>query len=123
MDWKLLLKESRMESQRIYKCPVCREIVSSTWGSCKCGSPESRRRYEDFIGKEPELTAKDVQIGGNHYKDLSIQPGDYIRENKLGWYEGNVIKYITRHDKKNGLEDVMKAKHYIEMIIEEYKSK
>lgn len=67
--------------------------------------------------------AKSKQVGGSHYKDLSIQPGDYIRENKLGWYEGNVIKYITRHSKKNGLEDVMKAKHYIEMIIEEYKTK
>ena len=69
--------------------------------------------------KSPKVT----QVGGNHYKDLSIQPGDYIRENNLGWYEGNVIKYITRHDKKNGLEDVMKAKHYIEMIIEEYSNK
>lgn len=70
-----------------------------------------------------QKSPKDTQVGGNHYKDLSIQPGDYIRENNLGWYEGNVIKYITRHNKKNGLEDAMKARHYVEMIIEEYETK
>ena len=63
---------------------------------------------------------KSRQEGGSHYKSFTIQPGDYIRQNDLGWYEGNVIKYVTRHRLKNGLEDVNKAIHYLEMIKEEY---
>lgn len=66
---------------------------------------------------------KDKQVGGSHYKTFKIQPGDYIRENSLGWYEGNVVKYVSRHKNKNGLEDINKAIHYLEMIKEEYTSK
>lgn len=65
-----------------------------------------------------EEKASDVQVGGNHYKDCAIQPVDYILENGLGYLEGNVIKYVTRHDKKNGLQDLEKARHYIDLIIE-----
>ena len=43
----------------------------------------------------------------------------YILDNKLGWYEGNVVKYITRHKMKNGKEDLLKAIKYIELLIEE----
>ncbi len=64
--------------------------------------------------------ALDNQVGGNHYKDLKIQPVEYILENGLGFLEGNVVKYITRHKAKNGIEDVKKAKHYCEMLIEQY---
>ena len=64
--------------------------------------------------------ALDKQVGGNHYKDLKIQPVEYILENGLGFLEGNVVKYITRHKAKNGIEDVKKAKHYCEMLIEQY---
>lgn len=69
---------------------------------------------------EPEglESAKDMQIGGGHYKDMAIQPIDYICGNKLGWCEGNVVKYITRWRTKNGLEDLRKAGHYIDLLIE-----
>ena len=70
-----------------------------------------------------DSSAKSKQVGGNHYKTLKIQPGVYIRENNLGWYEGNVVKYVSRHKDKNGLEDINKAIHYLEMIKEEYISK
>jgi len=56
------------------------------------------------------------QVGGNHYS-LVIQPIDYILENKLGYCEGNVIKYISRHGSKNGAEDIKKAIHYCEFIL------
>lgn len=62
--------------------------------------------------------AKETQVGGNHYKDLKIQPIEYIHANGLDYFEGNVIKYITRHRKKNGKQDLEKAKHYIELLIE-----
>ncbi len=63
--------------------------------------------------------ASERQVGGDHYKDLPIQPSKYIRANKLGWYEGNVIKYITRWEKKGGVEDLEKVIHYVELIKEE----
>lgn len=62
--------------------------------------------------------AKDIQIGGNHYKDMKIQPIEYILENNLGYCEANVIKYVTRWRSKNGVEDLRKAKHYIDILIE-----
>jgi len=52
-----------------------------------------------------------------HYKH-SIEPWDYIIQNNLGYLEGNVIKYITRWRSKGGLDDLSKARHYIDKIIE-----
>ena len=60
----------------------------------------------------------DKQIGGNHYKDMAIQPSEFINKNKLQFAEGNSIKYICRHSLKGGKQDLEKAKHYIDMIIE-----
>ena len=60
----------------------------------------------------------DKQIGGSHYKDMVVQPSAFINQNKLLFAEGNAIKYICRHTYKGGKEDLKKAIHYIEMIIE-----
>ena len=62
--------------------------------------------------------ATDKQVGGSHYKDCAIQPVDYIVENKLDFLEGNIVKYITRHKTKNGIEDIRKVIHYAELILE-----
>lgn len=63
------------------------------------------------------------QTGGQHYKDKAIQPIEYIHANKLGFCEGNVVKYITRHKEKNGAEDIRKVIHYCELLLElEYKN-
>jgi len=59
------------------------------------------------------------QIGGDHYM-LPIQPIEYIVENDIPYREANVIKYVTRHAKKNGRQDIEKAIHYLEMILEDY---
>ena len=58
------------------------------------------------------------QVGGSHYKDKGIQPIIYIHANNLGFCEGNVVKYVTRWREKNGIADLEKAKHYIELLIE-----
>ena len=58
------------------------------------------------------------QIGGSHYKDMKIQPSKFINDNKLLFAEGNAIKYICRHAHKGEVQDLEKAKHYIDMIIE-----
>jgi len=55
-----------------------------------------------------------------HYK-LKIDPREYITKNKLDFNEGNIIKYVTRYKSKNGLEDLLKAKDYLEYIIKNYK--
>jgi len=67
---------------------------------------------------ETPQDALDVQVGGDHYKSLAIQPVEYIHANKIGYFEGNVIKYVTRWRAKNGVADLEKAKHYIDLLIE-----
>ncbi len=63
-------------------------------------------------------SAMDCQIGGTHYKDLVIQPTDFIYQNNIPFIEGNIIKYVVRHKSKNGKFDLLKAKHYIEILLE-----
>jgi len=63
------------------------------------------------------------QEGGKHYKELKIQPIEYIQANKLGYEQGNVIKYITRYADKGGVEDLLKAIHYIELLIDDIKER
>ena len=60
----------------------------------------------------------DKQVGGFHYLKFKIQPSEFINKNKILFAEGNAIKYICRHANKGGKEDLKKAKHYIDMIIE-----
>lgn len=57
------------------------------------------------------------QVGGDHYKKKKIQPIDFVLQNNLGFAEGNVIKYVTRHKEKNGADDIRKAIHYLEFIL------
>ena len=64
------------------------------------------------------MSALDVQQGGNHYLECVIQPVEYIHANGLNFFEGNVVKYITRWRRKNGLADLRKARHYIDLLIE-----
>ena len=58
------------------------------------------------------------QVGGEHYKKYAIQPIEFIEKNYLSFSQGNVIKYICRYKDKNGLQDLLKAKHFIDLIIQ-----
>lgn len=69
------------------------------------------------------MNALNKQVGGSHYKDQPIQPVEYIHANEIGYFEGNVIKYVTRWRSKNGIADLEKAKHYIELLIDLEKEK
>ena len=60
----------------------------------------------------------DKQVGGKHYKQMKIQPAEFINENRLLFAEGNAIKYICRHQSKGKEQDIKKAIHYLEMILE-----
>lgn len=68
-------------------------------------------------------SANNRQVGGDHYKKMKIQPWDlfgsiFNLDEQIGFYLGNVYKYLMRYDSKNGIEDLMKAKHYLEKLIE-----
>jgi hypothetical protein len=62
--------------------------------------------------------ALDRQEGGGHYKDLKIQPIEYIHANGIPFAEGSVIKYVTRWRAKGGIKDLEKARHFIDLLIE-----
>lgn len=63
-------------------------------------------------------SALQTQQGGTHYKDLKIQPIEYIHANGLDFFQGNIVKYATRHKDKNGAEDLRKVIHYAQLAIE-----
>lgn len=89
--------------------------------------PETRYQqpltHLEYKGPAPEQTepkeeAKSRQIGGSHYSGYAIQPFEYTYKNKLGWAEGEALKYLTRHRDKGGKQDLKKAIHILEMLME-----
>lgn len=60
----------------------------------------------------------DKQVGGDHYKNMAIQPLEFIVANGLDFVSGCVVKYVVRYKLKNGVEDLKKARHYIDLLIE-----
>ena len=71
-----------------------------------------------LLNELEKQSATDTQVGGNHYTKLAIQPMQYSMENGLDALQHTVIKYVTRFRDKNGIEDLEKAKHCIDMLIE-----
>ena len=67
--------------------------------------------------KQTSSKALDIQVGGKHYKDLAIQPMEYSMLNNLNACQHTAIKYITRYKDKGGLQDLIKAKHCIDLLI------
>jgi hypothetical protein len=63
------------------------------------------------------MNANAIQHGGTHYRTKAIQPWDFIAANSLGYFEGNVVKYVARWRDKNGIEDLEKARHYLDKLI------
>jgi hypothetical protein len=85
------------------------------------GGPDSDVPEDDDISLwdyVPRGNPMGRQEGGDHYTKLAIQPIEYILGNDLGWCEANVVKYITRHHDKGGADDVRKAIHYCQMLLE-----
>ena len=82
-----------------------------------------KTRLEEVIKKEDAKCvtgdgAIDKQIGGNHYKSMAIQPVEFIDKNGIGFIEGCVIKYVCRHQSKNGVQDIDKAIHFLKLLKE-----
>lgn len=119
----------KFEGRRILSCEGC--INKRLDDGCYLSEPTScinNSKYESITEAEMKglriktLKPSEDQIGGQHYKNLAIQPSEYIQKNKLTWCEGNVIKYVTRHKFKNGKEDIEKAIHYLNLLLEWYDS-
>lgn len=80
---------------------------------------KSNIAYSKVIHRERQMsTANEIQIGGDHYKEKTIQPWDFIAANQLGYFEGNIVKYVSRWRDKGGINDLKKARHYLDKLIE-----
>lgn len=119
--------------ERPTHCTACGRAVIETWrqNPVRAAKRSLMRRAMDAVSKRVDkevdaavlstpalVSAFDKQEGGAHYKDFEIQPAEFILANGLGFVEGNVIKYVCRHRAKNGAEDLRKAIHYIELLLE-----
>jgi len=85
------------------------------------GDPKMLRQAADDLRmavKVMATTANDTQVGGQHYKAKAIQPWDFIAANQLGYFEGNIVKYVSRWRDKGGVDDLRKARHYLDKLIE-----
>jgi hypothetical protein len=69
-------------------------------------------------GTTGDQSAFAIQVGGDHYKQYPIQPIQYARKNNLDAMQFSVVKYVTRHKQKNGVQDIRKAIHFLQMIAE-----
>ncbi len=69
---------------------------------------------------EPPARTASEQVGGTHYAEMAIQPIDFIMKNELSFAEGNVVKYVCRYRKKGGKADLLKAKQYIDFLLQQH---
>ena len=85
----------------------------------KIHNPWDTGRPETGVAQQPASPrANDTQVAGNHYKQFQIEPWDAIVDWGLGYLDGNAVKYLSRWRHKNGIEDLKKARHYIDKLIE-----
>jgi len=77
------------------------------------------QQMSDRVGMNNAAQASDAVFRPSHYARWAVEPITFITANKLDFLTGNVIKYVMRHDAKNGLEDLRKAARYLEILIED----
>ena len=117
------LTKARLTMTILSKCGCDNSVLSRSerilGQKClKCGEPFSRVVSHGTPTEQP----LNKQVGGDHYKKFPIQPIEFIVKNNIPYREANAIKYVCRHRSKHGAEDIKKAIHYLEMILEEYES-
>ena len=107
-----------------HDCPSCRGEVVTLDASDECphcsGNFNHRgwRPHIDIEDTQAVPSALDTQIGGGHYKNMRIQPLEYCHANNIGKIEGDVIAYVSRWKLKGGIEDLKKARHELDILIE-----
>lgn len=80
--------------------------------------PAERTSTPDEETQLEKPSSLQTQVGGDHYKKFAIEPAEFIIKNGIGFAEGNAIKYVCRHESKNGADDLLKAAHYCCMVLE-----
>lgn len=109
-DWKVLWPKS-----------IFKDSEPSVFQTKRTPLEEQQRK--SFINRvlttTPTQSARDIQVGGQHYKDKAMQPWDIIDAWGLDFYAGNVLKYLLRAKYKNGVEDLKKARHFLDKMIED----
>jgi hypothetical protein len=103
------------EGYRHYENPVAMPNLAPV--SHELSLEEYFRNLDKQLLDEPVEGAKGKQVAGTHYQK-AIQPWDIISEWELDFWEGNVLKYLLRWKFKDGVQDLQKAKHYLEYLIE-----
>ncbi|WP_208618348.1 DUF3310 domain-containing protein [Aggregatibacter kilianii] len=98
-------QSSNMYSAKLYK-------TTPIW-------PNVEVKNGHIVEKLTPVAVTDIQIGGNHYHSFAVQPFEFIYKNKIPYAEGSVIKSICRWVNKGNIEDLQKARHYIDLIIEQ----
>ena len=106
--------EACISPKSLFGAPPVLEIPRKAGKS----AAEHNREYQAQQRNNNKESALDTQVGGKHYKDLAIQPMEYSMLNNLNACQHTAIKYITRYkDKGDGLQDLIKAKHCIDLLI------
>jgi len=119
-EWGYVYQVRELLTDSIINCKVSKNRfeVLKTYDALR--NTEQTKEIVDIVSG----SALDKQISGTHYKGCKIQPIEYIHANNLDYFQGNVVKYVTRHKDKNGAGDIKKAIHYLELILElQYKEK
>ena len=112
------------EPVKMIKCGDCNAFTMPTSDSGLCFSCEAKRvqaEHQKLFNTDQEPADKNAleqQVGGDHYRGMKIQPIEFIQANNIPFAEGNCIKYLCRHQAKNGAEDVRKVIHYCRLILE-----
>lgn len=101
----------------MFDCDHCAhsETAPRNCKGCTAG-PDHGSKWTPIV--QAGVSANERQVGGDHYKRNAVQPWDYIAANGLGYFEGNVVKYVSRWRDKGGVADLEKAQHYLAKLIE-----
>lgn len=103
------------KDRKLNEDPAIEQALDSLTGYEPAVSPQPTTEQRVTAARF-DTAATERQVGGDPYKSLKIQPIEYIDANNLPYLEGNVVKYVTRHASKNGVQDIDKAIHYLELI-------
>ena len=125
-DWKTMKIKEEHPSSSPYMIMYGVEISKkyggwNVWnknGLIYCEGVWAERLEEEEEKEEVNIRPSETQIGGSHYSDMAIQPIEFIHKNGLSFIQGNIIKYVCRYKAKGGIEDLQKAKHFIDLLIE-----
>lgn len=120
-DWLFRHGLSKSQSDDIQITNVKYKKFTEYWDDRSIAVKRNSGEFKGYIQKEVSSdsdVALERQVGGSHYKSMTIQPIEYCHKNKIGCIESSVIKYVSRYQSKGGREDLEKAKHLIDMLID-----